>query len=314
MTVWIALAGGLAAFLLFYLFVITRLAPKTQVKERMQYLRGPASLGEQARFESDNLSTPFTERIILPFFRQLEAQLIRLAPAQISEMLAVKIMRAGKQHVWSVNAFVCFWLISSGACMVVMVFFAFYVKYLPFFQGFALVLCAMIIGALLPVAFLNSMIAKRQKAILRQLPEVLDLLCVSVQAGLAFDGALAKVTDKMRGPLIEECSKMLRDTRMGMTRRVALANLAERCNIQEVHLFTAAVVQSDRLGVSIAKTLLVQAENMRERRRQTVKEQAAKAPVKMLLPLAVFIFPVLFAVVLYPTLYSILRNLGTFSK
>jgi tight adherence protein C len=176
------------------------------------------------------------------------------------------------------------------------------------------VLCALILGAALPVVFLDSLIAKRRKLILRQLPEVLDLLCVSVQAGLSFDGAMAKVADKMKGPLIDECTKMLRDIRMGMTRRQALTNMAERCRIQEVHLFTAAVVQSDRLGVSMAKTLVVQSENMRERRRQTVKEQALKAPVKMLFPLAVFIFPALFVVVLLPTVFSILRNLGSISK
>lgn len=301
-------------FLFFYLFVITKIAPKTQVKERVQRLRRPATLDEQVRFESENLNKPFTERIILPFFHQIEEWMIRIAPGRIYEMLADRIMRAGKQYVWSVNAFVCFWMISSVAFMVVMVFFAFYVKHMAFIQGFALVLCALILGAALPVVFLDSLIAKRRKLILRQLPEVLDLLCVSVQAGLSFDGAMAKVADKMKGPLIDECTKMLRDIRMGMTRRQALTNMAERCRIQEVHLFTAAVVQSDRLGVSMAKTLVVQSENMRERRRQTVKEQALKAPVKMLFPLAVFIFPALFVVVLLPTVFSILRNLGSISK
>ena len=314
MALWIALACGFFSFLLLYLFFITRLAPKTQIKERMQNLRRPVSLDEQVRFESEQLHMPFTARIIVPFLQQLENRLSRLAPASIAAMLADRIMRAGKQHIWSVNAFVCFWLFSCIAFIVIMVFYAFSVKLLPFIQGFGLVLCAMIAGALLPVAFLNSLVAKRQQAILRQLPDVLDLLCVSVQAGLSFDGALLKVTGKMQGPLIDECDKMLRDTRMGMTRRIALTNLANRCQLQEIHLFTASIIQSDRLGVSLARTLLIQAENMRERRRQTIKELALKAPVKMLLPLAVFIFPVLFAVVLYPTVFSILRNMGALTK
>jgi tight adherence protein C len=314
MALWIALASGFLLFLFFYFFVITKIAPKTQVKERVQRLRRPSSLDEQVRFESENLDKPFTERIVLPFFHSIEEKIIRLAPGRISEVLAERIMRAGKQHIWSVNAFVCFGMLSSVSFMVVAVFFTFYVKHMVFIQGFSLSIAALVIGGALPVLFLDSLIAKRRKMILRQLPEVLDLLCVSVQAGLSFDGSMTKVADKMKGPLIDECSKMLRDVRMGMTRRVALTNMAERCNIQEMHLFIAAVVQSDRLGVSMSKTLLVQSENMRERRRQTIKEEALKAPIKMLFPLVMFIFPALFVVVLVPILLGLVKNLGTIGK
>ncbi|MDU4961761.1 MAG: type II secretion system F family protein [Sporomusaceae bacterium] len=314
MAVWIALAGGFISFLLLYVLVITRIAPKTQVKERVQKLRRAASPAEQARFESENLDASFSERIILPFFRRIEQYLIRLAPGRVYELMAERLVRAGKQHVWSVNAFVCFWLLCAASAMVVMTFFAFYVHRFMFIQGFALVLCALLLGAALPLIWLDSLIASRQKAIRRQLPEVLDLLCVSVQAGLSFDGAMARVTERMRGPLIDECGKMLRDVRMGMSRRLALANMADRCRLQEVYLFTAAVIQSDRLGVSIAKTLVVQADNMRERRRQFIKEQALKAPVKMLFPLALFIFPALFVVVLLPTIFSILNNMKAIGR
>nr|WP_092075031.1 type II secretion system F family protein [Dendrosporobacter quercicolus]NSL49996.1 type II secretion system F family protein [Dendrosporobacter quercicolus DSM 1736]SDN27928.1 tight adherence protein C [Dendrosporobacter quercicolus] len=314
MALWVALACGFFLFSFFYLLAMTKIAPKTQVKGRVQQLRRPVSLDERVRFESEQLNRPFAERLILPLFRRLEERLIRLAPARIFAVLAERIMKAGKQHSWSINTFVCFWLISSLGFFVITGFFAFYANPLPFLQGVALSVCGLIIGAALPVAFLDWLIAIRRKAILRQLPDVLDLLCISVQAGLSFDGAMARVAEKMNGPLIEECSKMLRDVRMGMTRRQALANLAERCKIQEVYLFTSAVVQSDRLGVSMAKTLAIQSENMRERRRQTVKEQALKAPVKMLLPLAVFIFPALFIVIMLPTLFSILNNLKALGK
>lgn len=312
MALWVALSCGLFSFSFFYLLAMTKIAPKTQVKGRVQQLRRPVSLDERVRFESEQLNRPFAERLILPLFRRLEERLIRLAPARIFAVLAERIMKAGKQHSWSVNTFVCFWLISSLSLFVVTGFFAF--KSFPFLQGFALSLCGLVIGAALPVAFLDWLIAKRRKAILRQLPDILDLLCISVQAGLAFDGAMARVAEKMNGPLIQECGKMLRDVRMGMTRRQALANLAERCRIQEVYLFTSAVVQSDRLGVSMAKTLAIQSDNMRERRRQAVKEQALKAPVKMLLPLAVFIFPALFIVIMLPTFFSILNNLKALGK
>jgi len=310
MALWISLASGFVVFMFFYLFVITKAAPAVKAKERVLRLQKVRSLDEQARIESENLDKPFMERIILPFFQQIERKLIRLAPGRIYQMLAQRIMRAGKQNIWSVTAFVCFWMLSAVACIVLMVFYAFYVKHMIFIQGFALVLLAMVIGATLPMAFLDSLIVTRRRLILRQLPEVLDMLCVSVQAGLSFDGSMTKLADKMQGPLIDECRKMMRDIRMGMTRRLALTNMAERCNIQEIHLFTAAVIQSDRLGVSMSKTLTVQAENVRERRRQTVKEAALKAPIKIMFPLVFFILPALFIVILIPAVLSLIRTLG----
>ncbi len=314
MAVWIALVCGILLFLFLYLFVITKVAPATQVRERVQRLQRARPIDEQARVESENLDKPFSERIVLPFFREVEEQLIRLAPGRIYKMLAVRIMRAGKQNIWSVSAFVSFWMLSSVGFMVVVAFFAFYVKHMVFVRGFALVILALIIGGALPIVFLDGLIAKRRLLMLKQLPDVLDMLCVSVQAGLSFDGAMTKLTDKMHGPLIDECRKMLRDVRMGMTRKLALTNMAERCNIQDIHLFTAAVIQSDRLGVSMSKTLQIQAENMRERRRQNIKEAALKAPIKMLFPLILFILPALFIVVLLPSLLNLAVYFGGFGR
>lgn len=314
MAVWIALVCGILLFLFLYLFVITKVAPANQVRERVQRLQRVRPIDEQARVESENLDKPFSERIVLPFFREVEEQLIRLAPGRIYKMLAIRIMRAGKQNIWSVSAFVSFWMLSSVGFMVVVAFFAFYVKHMVFVRGFALVVLALIIGGALPIVFLDGLIAKRRLLMLKQLPDVLDMLCVSVQAGLSFDGAMTKLADKMHGPLIDECRKMLRDVRMGMTRKLALSNMAERCNIQDIHLFTAAVIQSDRLGVSMSKTLQIQAENMRERRRQNIKEAALKAPIKMLFPLILFILPALFIVVLLPSLLNLAVYFGGFGR
>lgn len=315
MAVWLSLSGGLLLFLLLYWLVITRIAPKVQVKERMQQFgRLTAATDRTDRLTDETIQTPFSERVLLPFFQQIEQYVVRLAPGQIYAVLAERIARAGRQYLWSVSAFVSFWMLSALLCMIAAVLFAFYANQMRFIQGFAVVLCGLIIGAALPVIFLDSLIAKRQKAILRQLPEVLDLLCISVQAGLSLDGAMSKVTERMDGPLIDEFAKTLRDSRMGMTRRLALNNMAERCGVQEVHLFIGAVVQAERLGVSIGRTLQNQADNMRERRRQSIREQAQKAPVKMLLPLALFIFPALFVVILLPTVFSIINNLKGIAK
>lgn len=141
------------------------------------------------------------------------------------------------------------------------------------------------------------------------MPEILDLLCVSVQAGLSFDAALRRIVDKMSGPLVDECGRMLEDVRMGLPRRQSLRMLADRCEVQDVTLFCTAIIQAERLGTGIGKTLSNQSANMRERRRQAVKAEAMKAPVKMLLPLVLFIFPALFVIVLLPSLLSLLKNL-----
>ena len=157
---------------------------------------------------------------------------------------------------------------------------------------------------------MNSIIRKRQKIIDKQLPEVLDLLSVSVQAGLSFDGALRKITDRMSGPLIEEFQRMQQDIRMGSPSVRALQAVAKRCELEDVYLFITAVVQSERLGTSMGLTLVNQADNMRERRRQKAKAAALKAPVKMLFPLILFIFPTLFVVILVPPVFSIIKNMG----
>ena len=170
-----------------------------------------------------------------------------------------------------------------------------------------LVVFAGIFG-MLPLVILRILIQKRQEMILHQLPEVLDLLCVSVQAGLSFDAALRRIVDKMQGVLIDELKRMLEDIRMGLQRRQAMRMLADRCEVQELTLFCTSLIQAERLGTSIGKTLTNQAANMRERHRMRIKAQAMKAPVRMMFPLVLFIFPALFVIVLLPSLISLMHN------
>ena len=164
-------------------------------------------------------------------------------------------------------------------------------------------------GGLMPVVLLNITIQKRQAAMQRQLPEVLDLLCVSVQAGLSFDAAMRKIVERMKGPFIDECRRLQEDIRMGMVRRTAMKNLATRCAVQDVSLFMTSLIQAERLGTSMGKTLKSQADNIRERRRQFVKAEALKAPVKIIFPLVLFIFPALFVVTLVPTVLFLMKNM-----
>ena len=166
------------------------------------------------------------------------------------------------------------------------------------------------LGAAVPFAILNSKIRERQKKIRKQLPEFLDLLCVSVQAGLSFDGAVAKMIKRMKGPLIDEFNRMQQDVSLGMTHQYALTNLAKRCDLEEIYLFTTSIIQAEKLGTSMTRTLKTQADNMRDRHRQRVKTEAMKAPVKILFPMIAFIFPSMFVVLLFPALYALMQNLS----
>ena len=183
---------------------------------------------------------------------------------------------------------------------------------MPYLQSVLLYWLCMLIGALLPFSMLNTKIRKRQKMIEKQLPEVLDLLSVSVQAGLSFDGALRKITDRTIGPLIDEFKRMQQDVRMGAPKVRAMQAMGKRCDVDDLYLFITAVNQAERLGTSMGKTLINQADNMRERRRQKAKAEALKAPIKMIFPLVVFIFPAIFVVTLLPSILSIMKNFTSF--
>ena len=304
----ISAAGALAIFLLLYFLIKTQIVPDTQMHQRLRKLK----YGSQVQVERETAKTlsdiPFVERTIAPFFHSMAESLTQFAPKGIHDQLERRIMLAGKQGVWSVTAFVCGWVLSVAACLLI-AFFLLSDADLPFIQRAALLVLGGVVGALLPFAILNSIIRERQKQILRQLPEFLDLLCVSVQAGLSFDSGIAKIVDRMKGPFIEECQRMQRDVRMGMMRKRSLQQMARRCDVQEVYLFTTSIIQAERLGTSIANTLVTQADNMRERRRQAAKAEALRAPVKIVFPLVLFIFPALFVIVLLPSLLFLLKNM-----
>jgi tight adherence protein C len=160
---------------------------------------------------------------------------------------------------------------------------------------------------LLPDFLLQQAIGRRQYQIRKSLPDILDLLIVSVEAGLGFDGAMAQVMEKMKGPFPQELRRVLQEMQLGKARVIALKDMAARINVTEVSTFVAAIYQADQLGVSMAKVLHVQAETMRVARSQRIREMAAKLPVKMLFPLVFCIFPAIFAILIGPGILSIMK-------
>jgi tight adherence protein C len=169
---------------------------------------------------------------------------------------------------------------------------------------------ALLVGFFIPDYWLSTRIKARQKAILLAIPDTLDLLTISVKAGLGFDAALGKVVEKTEGPLTDEFRRALAEVRIGKPRRDALKELVGRTNVPALTTFIGAIIQAEQLGVAIANVLEVQSEQLRIERRQRAEEMAAKAPIKMLFPLVGCIFPSMFIVILGPALILIISNLS----
>jgi tight adherence protein C len=159
-----------------------------------------------------------------------------------------------------------------------------------------------LLGFFLPVVWLSRRIRRRQQEVIKTLPDALDLLTISVEAGLPFDGAMQRVAEKWDNEISRAFERMLNEMRMGKSRREALRNMASRIEVPDVTSFVAALVQADQLGISIAKVLRIQSEQMRIKRRQRAEEKARQAPIKMLIPMTFLIFPTILIVILGPAL------------
>ncbi len=309
-------------FLLFYKLIQEKVMPQSKVRQRMQILQTmDTEVKRETRFrgsveqQKDRKplrkleDIPFVERVVIPAKGWIEGVALQFAPQKIQAFIQHKMVVAGKPANSSVGLFI-FKIILLAAVFGGGMFVAMSKGGdLPMVRRISFLVLGVIIGGMLPISTLARQIKTRQAAMQKQLPEVLDLLCVSVQAGLSFDAALRKIVTRMEGPFVTECRKMLDDVRMGMTRRDALLDLASRCEVQEVSLFVTSVVQAERLGSNMSNTLKVQAENVRERHRQWVKAMALKAPVKIVLPLVGCILPAIFIVALGPALFSVAKNL-----
>lgn len=301
----IALCSFLTIFLLSYIAILFFYAADNQVEMRLRSL-DTAVLGRSDIDEE--LARPIRERLLAPFRRSLADWIGKMTPQSLQRMVETKMAMAGGIGNLSVNEFLLMWGIWAGG-LIVLAFCIVAVISLPLKNTVMIMLAAVLAGGLLPLMLLKRKIAQRQTSIQKDLPEVLDLLTVSVEAGLAFDGALSKLAEKMKGALVDELARALQEMRIGLPKRTALQNLAQRCDVADVSLFTTSLIQADQLGVSISKVLRIQSAGMREKRRQRVQEKAMKAPVKMLIPLVMFVFPTIFIVLLGPAVIRIMTTL-----
>lgn len=251
----------------------------------------------------DTLEASFSERAIAPVITGFGRFALRFTPTGWVERAQQKLVLAGWAERMDGNTWAAIWIISVIASVVLGLFVQSLV------EGAAMRMVAfgivVFIGVLGPSAILSRRIDERRKEMERQLPDVIDLLVISVEAGLGFDAALGRVVQNVPGELSREFSRTLQETRVGVSRADALRNLAERTDVDDLNTFILALIQADQFGVSIARVLRVQAEEMRIRRRQRAQERAFKAPVKLVFPLVFFIFPALFVVILGPAAINI---------
>jgi tight adherence protein C len=255
------------------------------------------------------LSLPFTERVIFPAVRRLGAFAARFTPQASVEHtqrlldLAGNPGNIGPTEFWAIRLVVT-------AALGGIIFLVFMIA--PVRQSFGRILLfsggAVALGYFLPAVWLRSKISRRQNEIFKALPDALDLLTICVEAGLGFDAAMSKVNEKWDNDLALAFGRVIQEIRLGKLRREALRDMASRMDLPEVTTFVAAIIQAEQLGVSIAKVLRVQADQMRIKRRQRAEELAHQAPIKMLFPMAFLIFPTIYIVLLGPASLILIKS------
>ncbi|MHB1007166.1 MAG: type II secretion system F family protein [Chloroflexota bacterium] len=253
--------------------------------------------------EEIELSQPFFDRVIRPTLNQVSTLMERRRPDETLQQVRRKLTIAGAPNNMEPADFLSLKALVAGLLALVML--GLLLQVMPWWQA-AIgggVLAA--IGYFLPDLWLATLIGKRKKVILKALPDALDLLTISVEAGLGFDAALNKVAQKWDNALSDEFNRTLAEMRVGKSRREALRDLCARTDVPDMNAAFAAVIQSDQLGVSIAQVLRVQSEQMRVIRRQRAEEEAHQAPVKMTFPLIFLIFPAMLIVILGPAVLQI---------
>jgi tight adherence protein C len=299
-------AGAAALAILLIVIGLAGNSPVDPVQARLTQLGSM-----QARsLEELELQQPFLERTLRPLAAGLSGWVARITSASFADRTQKRLALAGNPG----DLRVADWLgIKAIAALVFAALFfalAAFVLAAGASGGLIMGLIGLVFGYIAPEFWLGGRVRKRQKAILMMVPDSLDLLTISVRAGLGFDAALGKVVEKLKGPLTDEFRRALAEVRVGKARRDALRDIVPRTEVSALTNFIGAIIQAEQLGVSISKVLQVQSEQLRIERRQRAEEMAAKAPIKMLFPLVGCIFPSLFIIILGPAIILIALNLG----
>jgi tight adherence protein C len=277
----------------------------TSMETRIQDFRSRAVALEEDQVD---LELPFGERVLRPGIEGFSRTVSSVLPASVLADIQKQLIMAG--NPMTLQSYTVFWAVifTTFTGLGVIMFIVLPGSLLIHKFLFAVMFGA--IGFIFPRMWLKGKVTARQKKVLRAMPDAMDLITTCVEAGLGLDAALARVAEKSSGPLAEELSRMLRDVAMGKMRREAMTELDQRIGVEELSSFINSVIQAEQLGVGIAQVLRVQSDQLRTRRRQRAEKAAHEAPIKMLFPLVLFIFPAFLIVILGPAAIRIAQSLA----
>jgi tight adherence protein C len=282
---------------------------KDRVQRRLsRFLNAEGLKHIQAKSEVE--STPLLRRVLYPFVRELRRSFSRKMSGEKETQIETKLLQAGNPLGMTPVDYRLLQITSTTVLPMIFGLIAFLAlgelgsTLLMIFLGF-------ILGLLLPAYYLQMKTKERSRQALKELPDVVDLLTVSLEAGLGFDSALSKLISNKDGILSREFHRCLEEIRLGKTRREALQGVRHRLLVDEISILISSILQAEKLGISMVKILRIQSHEVRQQRKQRAEEAAMKAPIKMLFPLVLFIFPSLFIVLLGP---AIIQFMTTFAK
>lgn len=304
MMLTVAIIAGLAVFAALVYVGMREDRSRDPLQERL------AAYGERempTSLEEVELSMSFRDRVLLPLARSLADLSVKFTPQKQLESARKQIDLAG---LTMAPATLFVMRVGLTIFLAVAAFFVFFVASSSTARGTAALYTVggALLGYFLPALWIRAKIQRRQQAILRALPDALDLLVICVEAGLGFDAAMGKVYEKWDNDLAIAFGRVLREIQLGKLRREALRDMANRMEVPDVTSFVAAIIQADQLGVSMAKILRVQSDQMRVKRRQRAQEKAHQAPVKMMIPMVFLIFPSLWIVLLGPSIIVLMNT------
>lgn len=303
--------GLSAAFIAATLTIYVAMSAVTMRRSVNRSLRSlPNSELPAASVRQQELAVPIMRRVVLPIVSRFSGLFLRLSPPGIIQRLDGELAYAGSPPGWDGQRLLAAKWASATVLLVSFIALSFATT-ATLVVSLLVMLLAAVFGYYLPEWLLRSRSGQRQKAIRRALPDALDLMSITVEAGLAFDAALERVSREMGGPLGEEFYRVVQEMRLGKGRGQSLRDLANRTTVDELKAFVMAMVQAEIFGMSVAKVLHVQANELRLKRKQYAEMQAQKLPVKLVFPLLLFIFPAVIVVLVGPAAISLFDTFGS---
>lgn len=297
------LSTSLFVFVLMFTIFFKAAKESDNKQRRLRSITG----NYRSDFDED-LEKPFVQRFILPIFKGLLKSLSKLLPknkGNNAKKLERNLKLAGINFTTNEYNAMRLVLICGVAfsSFIITSFLAIDISI-----KVLIVIISVLISCILPIYFIKFRVNGRQGNMRNQLPDVMDLLSVSIEAGLSFDLSLVKIGERLSGPLIDELNMVLIEIQLGRPRREALRSLSERTDVEDLRTFVSSIIQAEQLGIPIKNVLNSQAQQLRVTRRQKAEQKAMKAPVKMMIPLVAFVFPVLFIILLGPTILQVIKQ------